>query len=103
MLEIKKLSNKDIIQSIGRGIRPDGLDNEGRNLSKTNDIIIPIYNNEEETDKTNLLGYIINYNGGHWVALQYNGTKYILINSTHNNPITYNTINRSNYTIHSNI
>jgi protein tyrosine phosphatase len=48
--------------------------------------------NEEETDKTNLLGYIINYNGGHWVALQYNGTKYILINSTHNNPITYNTI-----------
>lgn len=46
-----KLSNKDIIQSIGRGIRPDGLGNDGRNLSKTNDIIIPIYNNEEETDK----------------------------------------------------
>lgn len=47
-----KLSNKDIIQSIGRGIRPDGLDEDGRNLSKINDIIIPIYNNEEEeTDK----------------------------------------------------
>jgi superfamily II DNA or RNA helicase len=46
-----KLSNKDIIQSIGRGIRPDGLGLEGRNLNKINDIIIPIYNNEEETDK----------------------------------------------------
>ena len=46
-----KLSNKDIIQSIGRGIRPDGLGGDGRNLSKTNDIIIPIYNNSEETDK----------------------------------------------------
>jgi site-specific DNA-cytosine methylase len=46
-----KLSNKDIIQSIGRGIRPDGLGYDGRNLSKTNDIIIPIYNNDEETDK----------------------------------------------------
>jgi len=46
-----KLSNKDIIQSIGRGIRPDGLGDDGRNLSKTNDIIIPIYNNSEETDK----------------------------------------------------
>jgi len=48
--------------------------------------------NEEETDKTNLLGYIINYNGGHWVALQYNGTNYTLINSTINKPNTYNTI-----------
>jgi superfamily II DNA or RNA helicase len=46
-----KISNKDIIQSIGRGIRPDGLGYDGRNLSKTNDIIIPIYNNDEETDK----------------------------------------------------
>jgi superfamily II DNA or RNA helicase len=46
-----KLSNKDIIQSIGRGIRPDGLGDDGRNLSKNNDIIIPIYNNDEETDK----------------------------------------------------
>jgi superfamily II DNA or RNA helicase len=46
-----KISNKDIIQSIGRGIRPDGLGADGRNLSKTNDIIIPIYNNSEETDK----------------------------------------------------
>ena len=46
-----KLSNKDIIQSIGRGIRPDGLCSDGKNLLKTNDIIIPIYNNSEETDK----------------------------------------------------
>jgi len=46
-----KLSNKDIIQSIGRGIRSDGLGLEGRNLSKINHIFIPIYNNSEETDK----------------------------------------------------
>jgi len=46
-----KLSNKDIIQSIGRGIRPDGLGEEGRNKFKINDIIIPIYNKSEETDK----------------------------------------------------
>ena len=46
-----KLSNKDIIQSIGRGIRPDELGSDGRNLLKINHIIIPIYNNSEETDK----------------------------------------------------
>ena len=46
-----KLSNKDIIQSIGRGIRPDGLGEDGKNELKINDIIIPIYNNTEETDK----------------------------------------------------
>ncbi len=41
-----KLSNKDIIQSIGRGIRSDGLGMNGRNKNKINDIIIPIYNND---------------------------------------------------------
>ena len=37
---------------------------------------------EEETDKIKLLGYIINYGGGHWVALKYLNKKYSLVNST---------------------
>ena len=45
-----KLSNKDIIQSIGRGIRTDGLGFEGRNAIKENNIIIPIYNKEDEKE-----------------------------------------------------
>ena len=46
-----KLSNQDIIQSIGRGTRTDGLDLDGRNKYKINDIIIPIYNTAQNTDK----------------------------------------------------
>lgn len=46
-----KLSNQDIIQSIGRGTRSDGLDLDGRNKYKINDIIIPIYNTAQNTDK----------------------------------------------------
>ena len=45
-----KISNKDIIQSIGRGIRSDCFDIDGKNLKKKNDIIIPIYNNEIDDD-----------------------------------------------------
>jgi len=45
-----KLSNKDIIQSIGRGIRPDKLDDNGKNKLKINDIIIPIYNTSDNDD-----------------------------------------------------
>ena len=45
-----KLSNKDIIQSIGRGIRSDSLDIDGKNLKKKNDIIIPIYNNNNDNN-----------------------------------------------------
>lgn len=37
-----KLSCQDIIQSIGRGTRPDQKAEEGRNHSKINDIILPI-------------------------------------------------------------
>ena len=43
-----KLSNKDIIQSIGRGIRSDGLDIDGKNKNKINDVIIPIYDNSDD-------------------------------------------------------
>jgi superfamily II DNA or RNA helicase len=37
-----KLSSKDIIQSIGRGTRPDQKGTEGKNQSKINDIILPV-------------------------------------------------------------
>ena len=48
--------------------------------NRTSDLFI------EEGDKTNLLGYIINYGGGHWVTLKYTPDKspndYTLVNST---------------------
>jgi len=43
-----KLSSKDIIQSIGRGTRPDQEADEGKNKNKINDIILPI--TIDETD-----------------------------------------------------
>jgi superfamily II DNA or RNA helicase len=50
-----KLSSKDIIQSIGRGTRPDQKASEGKNLSKINDIILPVaineYDDAESFDK----------------------------------------------------
>ncbi len=50
-----KLSSKDIIQSIGRGTRPDQKAEEGKNKSKINDIILPVNinkdDNGEEYDK----------------------------------------------------
>ncbi len=45
-----KMSHKDIIQSIGRGLRPDGL-KDGRNLNKITDIIIPVYINDRDNAK----------------------------------------------------
>jgi superfamily II DNA or RNA helicase len=45
-----KMSHKDIIQSIGRGLRPDGL-KDGRNLNKRTDIIIPVYINDRDNAK----------------------------------------------------
>jgi hypothetical protein len=50
-----KLSSKDIIQSIGRGTRPDQKASEGKNESKINDIILPVaineYDDAESYDK----------------------------------------------------
>ena len=42
-----KTSYKDIIQTIGRGMRPDKLGDDGTNLSKILDIYIPVYIEEE--------------------------------------------------------
>lgn len=47
-----KLSVKDIIQCIGRGIRPDELGIEGRNLRKELMLLLPIYIDTTETLKT---------------------------------------------------
>jgi superfamily II DNA or RNA helicase len=87
-----KLSNKDIIQSIGRGIRTDGLGLEGRNLNKINDIIIPIYNNSEETDKyikftkiKEILQYLI-----YDIGLDIKDIKIYNNSSINNSSISYN-------------
>jgi superfamily II DNA or RNA helicase len=47
-----KLSSKDIIQSIGRGTRPDQKASEGKNESKINDIILPVAINEYDDAET---------------------------------------------------
>ena len=47
-----KLSFKDIIQCIGRGIRPDCLGSNGANLNKYLMILLPIYYNEVESSET---------------------------------------------------
>lgn len=41
-----KYSNENIIQSIGRGLRPDGLGINGTNLKKINNILLPVYIND---------------------------------------------------------
>jgi len=57
-----KMSPQDIIQCIGRGTRPDKLDN-GKNLNKSCDVLLPVFISEDltEYDKiTNVLLYLIN-------------------------------------------
>lgn len=57
-----KLSSKDIIQSIGRGTRPDQKGTEGKNLSKINDIILPVAINEyDDAEKYNNIKEVIKY------------------------------------------
>jgi hypothetical protein len=57
-----KLSSKDIIQSIGRGTRPDQKASEGKNLSKINDIILPVAINElDDAQKYDRIKEIIKY------------------------------------------
>ena len=47
-----KSSYKDIIQCIGRGTRPDTLGKNGTNLEKRLHIMLPIYMDQMETDKS---------------------------------------------------
>jgi len=86
-----KLSNKDIIQSIGRGIRSDGADINGKNKSKINDIIIPIYTTNETDDDyikfskiREILQYLI-YDVGiniENITIKKNSQKFYIQNST---------------------
>ncbi len=58
-----KFSFKDIIQSIGRGFRPDGLGKEGTNLLKNLIVSLPVFIMNEETDYENIikvLEYLLN-------------------------------------------
>ena len=48
-----KYSNEDIIQKIGRGLRPDGKGIDGRNLNKINNILLPTYINQDEDIEEN--------------------------------------------------
>ena len=46
-----KMSSSDIIQCLGRGLRPDGLGEAGTNLNKNLSIMLPVYiESEIETD-----------------------------------------------------
>lgn len=90
-----KTSSQDIIQVIGRGLRPDGLGLNGRNFNKELKVILPVYtdiNNENKTKYDNIikvLEYLL-FN----VKLDYN--KFTLNNKCYNkivkennNEITY--------------
>lgn len=50
-----KMSRKDIIQCIGRGTRPDGLGENGQNLHKTLNIMLPVYIGEDEGSYKNII------------------------------------------------
>lgn len=58
-----KFSWQEIIQCIGRGTRSDKMDDEGKNLSKTLKVMLPVFvdeNNETKFDKiVNVLQYLV--------------------------------------------
>lgn len=62
-----KLSHKDIIQTIGRGMRPDMLGDEGTNLYKVLHIYLPIYLEDADDTKNEynkiieVLKYLLNH------------------------------------------
>lgn len=56
-----KMSPKDIIQSIGRGTRPDGLGLNGCNLEKTLDVLLPVFADTDELDKYERIAEVLAY------------------------------------------
>lgn len=56
-----KMSSKDIIQSIGRGTRPDGLGLEGRNKNKQLDVLLPVFPNSDDVDKYYRIAEVLAY------------------------------------------
>jgi len=54
-----KMSYQDIIQCIGRGLRPDGLGENGRNLNKTLTIMLPVFMEQDiDTDFNRIEGVL---------------------------------------------
>lgn len=55
-----KISYKDIIQCIGRGCRPDCLDNNGRNKDKILSVLLPVFINDlqEKNDYKNIINVL---------------------------------------------
>jgi len=58
-----KMSDKDIIQSIGRGLRPDALKENGKNYNKNTDIILPVYINNivDDANKFDKIKEVLKY------------------------------------------
>jgi hypothetical protein len=56
-----KMSSKDIIQSIGRGTRPDTLGLNGRNKNKKLDVLLPVYPYSEDIDKYYRIAEVLAY------------------------------------------
>ena len=50
-----KMSLQDIIQCIGRGTRPDGLGENGKNLNKILNVMLPVYIQDDESSYKNII------------------------------------------------
>jgi Type III restriction enzyme, res subunit len=56
-----KMSPKDIIQSIGRGTRPDCLGLDGRNKNKKLDVLLPVFPDSDDIDKYYRIAEVLAY------------------------------------------
>ena len=56
-----KMSYSDIIQCIGRGIRPDGLGEYGKNINKNLSILLPIYIDIDLDTDFNRIEHVLRY------------------------------------------
>lgn len=56
-----KMAPKDIIQSIGRGTRPDQLGIEGRNKDKFLDVLLPVFQEDDSLDKFQRIREVLLY------------------------------------------
>lgn len=56
-----KLSAKDIIQSIGRGTRPDKLGSNGCNKDKQLDVLLPVYDDSDGFEKFKRIAEVLAY------------------------------------------
>lgn len=56
-----KMSHKDIIQSIGRGMRPDKNGINGKNLNKILHLYIPVFVEYEDANKYNKIKEVLKY------------------------------------------